>query len=78
MTTLLQRALTQASNELNQQDQDRLANMILGNMHHLHDLLDELAEEAEFDNQASQVIESQPVQNLLSKVAEKHRVYSTR
>ena len=73
MTTLLQEALTKVSTELNQHDQDRLARVILEYRGKLHDLVEDLVEELEFEKTVISVIESERIQGLLSKVADTYR-----
>jgi len=72
MTKLLRKAFTIVSTRLNQQDQDRLAYLIIGNVGKLHQLLEDEIEEQSFDLSAVKALESETVQNLLKKVAEKH------
>jgi|LGOV01.1.fsa_nt_gb hypothetical protein len=72
MTKLLRKAFTIVSTRLNQQDQDRLAYLIIGNVGKLHQLLEDEIEEQSFDLSAVRALESETVQNLLKKVAEKH------
>ena len=72
MTKLLQKAFTIISMRLNQEDQDRLACLIIENVAKLHQLLEDEIEEQSFDLSAVKALESETVQNLLKKVAEKH------
>ena len=72
MTKLLQKAFTIISMRLNQEDQDRLACLIIENVGKLHQLLEDEIEEQSFDLSAVKALESETVQNLLKKVAEKH------
>ena len=72
MTKLLQKAFTIVSTRLNQQDQDRLAYLIIENVGKLPQLLEDEIEEQSFDLSAIKALESETVQNLLKKVAEKH------
>jgi flagellar motor switch protein FliG len=72
MTKLLQKAFTIISMRLNQEDQDRLACLIIENIGKLHQLLEDEIEEKSFDLSAVKALESETVQNLLKKVAEKH------
>ena len=72
MTKLLQKAFTIISTRLNQEDQDRLACLIIENVAKLHQLLEDEIEEQSFDLSAVKALESETVQNLLKKVAEKH------
>ena len=72
MTKLLQKAFTMISTRLNQKDQDRLAYLIIENVWKLHQLLEDEIEEQSFDLSAVKALESETVQNLLKKVAEKH------
>ncbi|MEA3416344.1 MAG: hypothetical protein U9R02_09355 [Thermodesulfobacteriota bacterium] len=72
MTKLLQKAFTIISTRLNQKDQDRLACLIIENVAKLHQLLEDEIEEQSFDLSAVKALESETVQNLLKKVAEKH------
>ena len=72
MTKLLRKAFTMVSTRLNQQDQDRLAYLIIENVGKLPQLLEDEIEEQSFDLSAIKALESETVQNLLKKVAEKH------
>lgn len=73
MTALLQEAFTKASTELNPYDQDRLAQVILEYRGKLHDLVEDLVEELEFEKTVISVIESERIQGLLGKVADTYR-----
>jgi hypothetical protein len=72
MTKLLQKAFTIISTRLNHEDQDRLACLIIENVGKLHQLLEDEIEEQSFDLSTVKALESETVQNLLKKVAEKH------
>lgn len=71
MTKLLEEAFTTISTKLSQQDQDRLAQLMIENIEKLPELLEEEMEEGSFDISAVKAIESGKVQNLLKKVANK-------
>lgn len=71
MTKLLEEAFTTISTKLSQQDQDRLAQLMIENIDKLPELLEEEMEEGSFDISAVKAIESGKVQNLLKKVANK-------
>lgn len=73
MTKLLEEAFTTISTKLNQQDQDRLAQLMIENIDKLPELLEEEMEERSFDISAVKAIESDKVQNLLKKVANKYK-----
>lgn len=77
MTKLLQEAFTLVSTQLNQQDQDKLAHLMIENIGKLQNLLEDEAEEKRFDASALEAIGSETVQNLLSKVAEKYSAHYT-
>jgi len=72
MTKLLQKAFTIVSTRLNQHDQDRLAYLIIENVGKLRQVLEDEIEEQSFDLSAVKALESETVQNLLKKAAEKH------
>lgn len=72
MTKLFQEAFAKDSTELTPHDQDRFAQFLLANVGRLHDLLDDVVEEYTFDKQVIATIESQPIQQLLEQVAQKH------
>lgn len=78
MTKLFQEAITKASAELTPNDQDRFAQWLLANVGRLHELIDDVVEEYLFDKQATSVIESEPIQQLLNQVAEKHQQQHSR
>lgn len=71
MTKLLEEAFTTISTKLSQQDQDRLAQLMIENIDKLPELLEEEMEEGSFDISAVKAIESGKVQNLLKKAANK-------
>ena len=71
MTKLLEEAFTTISTKLSQQDQDRLAQLMIENIDKLPELLEEEMEEGSFDISVVKAIESGKVQNLLKKVANK-------
>jgi hypothetical protein len=58
--------------ELNQQDQDRFDYLMSEKIDKLHDLSEAEAEEQCFEANAIETIQSETVQYLLGKVAEKH------
>lgn len=72
MTKLLQKAFTIVSTRLNRHDQDRLAYLIIENVGKLRQVLEDEIEEQSFDLSAVKALESETVQNLLKKVAEKY------
>ncbi len=72
MTKALEKAFTMASTGLHHKDQDRLGWFIIDNFPKLHEILDDLLDEQNFDRNAIKAIESENVQHLLRKVAEKH------
>ena len=71
MTELLEKAFTTISTKFSQQDQDRLAQLMIENIGNLPELLEEEMEERSFDISAVKAIESDKVQSLLKKVANK-------
>ena len=72
MTRLLYEALTTVSEKMSQQEQDRLAHLLVENMESLRDFLEDEADERRFKAAATEALQSQKVQHLLKKVAEKH------
>lgn len=74
MTNLLQETVTMVSTRLNQQDQNRLAHLMIENVGKLPKLLEDELDEQRFDASAVKAIESETVQHLLKRVAEKHHV----
>ncbi|MDI6792813.1 MAG: hypothetical protein QME81_08115 [bacterium] len=74
MTKLLQKAFTMVSTRLNHQDQDRLAHLMIENGDKLKELLEDRLDEQHFEASVLKAIESETVQQLLKKVAGKHRI----
>ncbi len=74
MTNLLQEAFMTVSTNLNQQNQDRLAQFMIKNVSKLPKFLEDELDEQRFDTSAVKVIKSETVQHLLKRVAEKHQV----
>jgi len=78
MTKLLEQAFESVSTKLSHESQNRLAQLMLSNLESLEGLLEEAMEERSFDASAIQAIESDRVQLLLKRVAEKHGRAKTR
>jgi hypothetical protein len=72
MTKLLYDALTTVSEKFSQQEQDKLAYLLVENMESLRVFLENETDERCFDAAAMEAIESEKVQSLLKRVAEKH------
>ncbi len=76
MTKLLREAFTMASEKYSQQTQDRLAYLMIENMDRLYEILEEELDERNFDACVIEAVESEKIQNLFGKVAEKYRSHS--
>ncbi len=71
MTKLLREAFTMASERYNSQ-QDRLACLMIENMDRLYELLEEEADERNFDVCVIEAVSSEKIRKLFGKVAEKY------
>ena len=71
MTKLLREAFTMASERYNSQ-QDRLACLMIENMDRLYELLEEEADERNFDACVIEAVSSEKIRKLFGKVAEKY------
>ncbi len=72
MTRLLEQAFTRVSTNLSQEGQDRLAQLMIGSLDRLEGILEDAWDEQVFEASAIEAIESEKVQNLLRRAAEKH------
>jgi hypothetical protein len=73
MTKLLREAFDIASKKYkSQQLQDRLAYLMIKNMDRLYEMLEEEADERNFDACAIEAVSSKKIQALFGKVAEKY------
>jgi len=73
MTKLLREAFIMASERYNsQQDQDRLAYLMIENMDRLCELLEEDTDEQNFDACVVEAVSSEKIQKLFGRVVEKH------
>jgi len=73
MTKLLREAFTMASEKYSsQQDQDRLAYLMIENMDRLYELLEEESGEQNFDACVIEAVGSEKIQKLFGKVAKKN------
>ncbi|MBF0099475.1 MAG: hypothetical protein HQK77_01060 [Desulfobacterales bacterium] len=73
MTKLLQEAFNMVSYKFSQQEQDRLAHLIIENISKLRDFLEDESEERHFENIVVNTIKSPNIQNILGSVAEKYK-----
>ena len=71
MTKLLREAFTMASERYDSQ-QDTLAYLMIENMDRLYELLEEEADERNFDACVTEAVSSEKIRNLFGKVAEKY------
>ncbi len=71
MTKLLKEAFTMVSERYNSQ-QDRLAYLMIENMDRLYELLEEEADERNFDACVIEAVNSKKIRNLFGRVAEKY------
>jgi len=71
MTRLLREAFTMASERYGRQ-QDRLAYLMIENMDRLYELLEEEAEERNFDACVTEAVSSETMRNLFGRVAKKY------
>ena len=71
MTKLLEQAFATVSTSLSQEGQDRLAQLMIGNLDRLEEILEDAFDEQVFEASALKAIESEKVQNLLIRVAQK-------
>ena len=71
MTKLLSEAFTMASERYNSR-QDQLAYLMIENMDRLYELLEEEADERNFDTCVIEAVNSEKIQKLLGKVAAKY------
>ncbi len=72
MTRLLEQAFTTVSTSLSHEGQDRLARLLLRNPDRIEEILETALDEQIFEASAVEAIESEKVQTLLRRVAEKH------
>ncbi len=73
MTKLLREAFTMASERYGSpRDQDRLAYLMIENMDRLYEILEEQADERNFDACVIEAVSSEKMQKLFGKVAEKY------
>jgi len=73
MNKLLREAFIIASERYNgQEDQDRLAYLMIENMDRLYELLEEASDERNFDACVIEAVSSEKIQKLFGKVAEKY------
>ena len=78
MTKLLSKAFAVASERYNsQEDQDRLAYLMIENMDRLYELLEEEADERNFDTCVIEAVGSDKIQKLFGKVAKKYSSQSS-
>lgn len=70
MTRLLREAFSMASKRYGSQ-QDRLASLMIENMDRLYELLEEEADERNFDACVVEAASSEKIQKLFGRVAEK-------
>jgi len=73
MTDLLNEAFTLVSAKLNHREQDNLARILITNIENLHKFIEDTLDEQNFDTAAVKAVESQRVQHLFKKVAEKYK-----
>ncbi len=71
MTKLLREAFAMASERYDSQ-QDRLAYLMIENMDRLYELLEEEADERNFDACVTEAVSSEKIQNLFGRVAKKY------
>jgi len=72
MTKLLREAFHMASEKYSQQDQNRLAYLIIENMDKLYELLEKESEERNFDACVIEAVNSEKIQKLFGRMAEKY------
>jgi predicted aminopeptidase len=72
MTKALQQAVSAVAAILSPADQDRLARLMVHNLDHFRELLEDEADERAFEASAIEAIESEGVQSLLARAAAKH------
>jgi hypothetical protein len=73
MTKLLIEAFSIASEKYNsQQDQNRLAYLMIENMDRLYELLEEESDERNFDACVIEAVNSEKIRTLFGKVAKKY------
>jgi len=73
MTKLLREAFTIASEKYNsQQDQDRLAYLMIENMDRLYELLEQESDERNFDACVIEAVSSEKIQKIFGNVAKKY------
>jgi len=72
MTRLLQEAFTTVSTSLSRDAQDRLAQLMIRNVSRLEAILEDELDEQVFEASAIRAVESDKVQALLKRVAERH------
>ncbi len=72
MTKLLNEAFVIVSENFSQQDQDKLAYLMIENIDRLREFLEYESDEEIFDKSVIEAVKSENVQNLFRKVAEKY------